>query len=96
VRLTRVVGALGRSWLRRRRRCGCFVLVRLTTLVLLITLAGPMGCHERPNESGLQKFYTPDVAEIVYELYRRDFEAFGYERAYFEAEAAAGLSMDAE
>lgn len=36
--------------------------------------------NTNPREKSLDEYYTPELKEMVYDLYRRDFEMFGYEK----------------
>eukprot|EP00892_Ulva_mutabilis_P001468 jgi/Ulvmu1/11321/UM074_0036.1 len=36
--------------------------------------------HDTKAQHGWQKYYTQEIADLVYFLYSRDFDAFGYER----------------
>ena len=47
-----------------------------------VTQDRPWG-HQTGAEALVARFYTQEVADMVYEMYRPDFEAFGYERLSF-------------
>lgn len=40
--------------------------------------------HDTGASSSLGEWYNQEIADLVYELYKRDFELFGYERLEFE------------
>ena len=45
--------------------------------------------HQTGADALVAQFYTQEVADMVYEMYRPDFEAFGYERLIIDAPDAA-------
>ena len=46
--------------------------------------------HDTGASRSWQRYYSHEPADLLYHLYRRDFEAFGYERAIIEPAAGAG------
>lgn len=41
--------------------------------------------HSVSADALLQEYYTQEVGDLVYKLYKRDFEFFGYARQMFES-----------
>lgn len=41
--------------------------------------------HYTGSASKWKKYYTQEIGDAVYELYKTDFEAFGYQREVFQS-----------
>lgn len=55
--------------------------------------------HQTGADGQVGHFYTQEIADIVYEMYKPDFEAFGYERLVVddkEQGAGAGVGVGAD
>ena len=51
--------------------------------------------HNTAAADKMREFYTQQTADLVYQLYRRDFDAFGYKRMVVESNSNTSIASAA-